>query len=673
MKKTNRLINASSPYLQQHAYNPVDWYEWSDEALEIARTKDKPLIISIGYAACHWCHVMVHESFEDETIAGFMNDNFVCIKVDREERPDIDQIYMDAAHITSGRGGWPLNAIALPDGRPFFAATYFQPQQWLNLLQQLKDIFDTDKKRVLNAAESITKGINTIQLPDIQAEKGFSKDDYHLSFENHVRNIDFKLGGYRKAPKFMKPVGLEFFLQYHFLTGNQKALDAFTVSLDAMARGGLNDQVGGGFARYSTDERWLVPHFEKMLYDNAQLISLYSKAYQITENPFYKEIVDKTIAFAERELRDESGGFYSSLDADSEHEEGKFYIFTKEELVKILSEEYSELIFEYYNISSDGNWEHGKNIFHITTDNNSFAQKHNLSQEIFEEILEKANLQIFDYRAKRVRPQTDDKILCSWNALMISAYADAYKATGNTDYLTGALTVCRFIEQNLLKPDGNLLRVFRNGKVSVDAFLDDYVLLAKAFIDVYQVTFDVHWLDLSRQLTEYTLIHFLNEEKNMFYYTSDESSGLIARKYELSDNVIPASNSVMAHVLFQLSFLFDKPDWKEISDKMLAQVLTETSEYGAYYSNWAQLLGKQVYGHSEVVITGQNAMNKSLEIQKKYLPLTIFAGGNEENLPVLKDRITTNKTLIYLCENNVCGMPMENVNEVSNRLNSKNK
>ena len=658
MKKLNRLAQASSPYLRQHADNPVDWHEWNEEALNKAREKNMPILISIGYAACHWCHVMAHEAFSDEKIAAYMNDHFICIKVDREERPDIDQIYMDAAQIINGQGGWPLNAVALPDGRPFYAATYFPPHQWLDVLQQLQNVFVNDPDRVLKVAESITNGINVLPFESTGIEKNFSQQAYHNAFDQHIKKIDFEWGGYKKAPKFMLPTGLEFLLQYHYLTKNSQALEAVLISLNAMARGGLNDQIGGGFARYSTDERWLVPHFEKMLYDNAQLISLYAKAFQLTQNSFYKAVVEKTIAFAERELRDSNGGFYASIDADSEHEEGKFYVFTKQEIESVLDEKNCEILLKFYHITEKGNWEEGKNILHYTVDISEFAKENGLTTVEFETILQKAHQQLFAYRSGRIRPTTDDKILCSWNALMISGYVNAFKATGNPEYKENALQTSRFISSELIKADGSLYRVFKDGKATIDAFLDDYSLLASAWIDLYEITFDIQWLHLAKKLTEYVWLHFGNKERDMFYYTSDTAEGLIARKYEYTDNVIPASNSVLAHTLYRLGVLFEKSTYIQTSEKMLSKVLDETIEYGSYYANWAQLLGKFVYPSSEIAIIGNDAVSRANELQKSYLPVSVFAGGELENLPLLQNRYIKDKTMIYVCVDKSCSLPV---------------
>ncbi|MEI7525883.1 MAG: thioredoxin domain-containing protein, partial [Mariniphaga sp.] len=428
MNKQNRLSRASSPYLKQHADNPVDWYEWGEEALAKAREENKPLIISVGYAACHWCHVMAHESFSDESIAEFMNEHFVCIKIDREERPDIDRIYMEAAQLLSGRGGWPLNAFALPDGRPFHAGTYFPPEQWTDALSQLSHLYQTSYPRILQAAEALTQGIRANALPEIVNPLPFTREEYVESFANLIQTIDFKLGGYNGAPKFMLPIGFEFLLQYHYLTGDQQALDAVTISLDAMAQGGIYDQIGGGFARYSTDQFWKVPHFEKMLYDNGQLISLYAHAYQVTKRSRYAEVVEQTIAFAERELRHPEGGFYASIDADSEHEEGKFYVWTKGELESVLDQESLALILDFYQITNRGNWEGGKNILYYNSDKEYFAVKSGISVKDFNQILERSNKKLLEERNLRIRPATDDKILTCWNALMLSGYLNAFKA-----------------------------------------------------------------------------------------------------------------------------------------------------------------------------------------------------------------------------------------------------
>ena len=668
MNRQNRLSQASSPYLKQHAYNPVDWYEWSEEALTKARTENKPLIISIGYAACHWCHVMAHESFEDESIAEFMNSHFVCIKIDREERPDIDRIYMEAVQLISGRGGWPLNAFALPDGRPFHAGTYFPPEQWIDALKQLSYLYNTSYPRILQAAGTLTQGIRADSLPELVNKQLFTRDEFDEAFKNQIGTIDLKYGGYNGAPKFMLPAGLEFLLQYHYLTGNQKALDAVTISLDTMARGGIYDQIGGGFARYSTDEFWKVPHFEKMLYDNAQLVSLYSRAFQITKKPLYSEIVEQMIAFLERELRHPEGGFYASIDADSEHEEGKFYVWTKAELESVLDPADAAIIIEFYQITDWGNWEEDKNILYYNSDKESFALKQGISVNEFNLVLRSANQALLEKRDLRIRPATDDKILTSWNALMLSGYVSAFKAFGNELYLEGALQTACFLERYLITGGGLLYRVFKDRKVSIEGFLDDYALLAEAMISLYEVTFDIHWLNLSQSLTAQIWNHFRDTEHNLFFYTSDLSEPLIARKHETSDNVIPASNSVLANVLYKLGRLTENNEYSNMAMQMSLNFRNEIIQHGPYYANWGMLLGKMTYPSREIVITGENAAKFARAIHRHYLPTSLFAGGLTENLPILEQRMINCETAIYICENKVCNFPVYSVEEALSLL-----
>ena len=565
---------------------------------------------------------------------------------------------MDAAQLLSGRGGWPLNAFALPDGRPFYAATYFPPDNWMDALHQLSHLFQNEYPRVLQAATSLTEGIQANPFPGISDSKPFVSDEYLASYENQINTIDFEFGGYTGAPKFMMPAGLEFLLQYHYQTRDHKALDAVTITLDAMAKGGIYDQIGGGFSRYSTDQFWKVPHFEKMLYDNAQLITLYAHTYQLTSNQLYTEIVEQTIAFAERELRHLEGGFFASIDADSEHEEGKFYVWTKQEIESVLDTEVAEIVLRFYQVSAYGNWEKGKNILHYKDNKAKFASENEMTVNELNAILQKANKLLLEQRNNRIRPATDDKILISWNSLMISGYVNAYKALGSEQYLKGAISAARFLETNMIKDGGLLYRVYKDGKVSTEAFLDDYALLADAYISLYEVTFDLHWLQTCQFLTEYVLKHFVDAENQLFFYTSDQAENLIARKHEISDNVIPASNSVFAHVLLKLGILLENSGYSQMATEMLFKIRRETVQQGAYYANWAMLLGKIVYPSYEVAILGENAMQVNLEMQKKYFPTVVFAGGISENLPLLQNRLVENNTVIYVCKNKTCNSPV---------------
>ncbi len=670
-KGQNRLAQAKSPYLQQHADNPVHWYEWSPEALEKAQKEDKPLLISVGYAACHWCHVMEHESFMDSSVARLMNDNYVAIKIDREERPDIDQIYMNAAQLINGSGGWPLNAFATPDGRPFYAATYFPKDQWVQVLTQIKKVYDEDRAKINEQANLLTEGIQNqefIQLPGDSTRK-FKQEQYLGIFKKWESLIDFQKGGYSRAPKFPLPTGWEFLLQYYYFTQEEKAYDAVCLTLDEMAKGGIYDQIGGGFARYSTDARWFAPHFEKMLYDNGQLISLYAHAYQIKPQERYANIIRETIAFVERELSDPSGGFYSSINADSEDEEGKFYVWTQEEIENVLGAPSASLVSEFYQVEADGNWEKGKNILYRKEESQIFAQKKDLELRDWQKVLKEAQKKILDARETRVRPSTDDKILTSWNALMLMGYLDAYQALGDKHYVEQARKNAQFLKAEMHRPDGGLWRNYKDGEAGIQAFLDDYALLAQAYIELYQVTLDVAWLNTARKLVDYAILHFRDEQSGMFYYTSDESESLVARKMELSDNVIPSSNSVMAHVLYRLGAYFYEARYTQMSKIMLNHMAAKIDEGGPYYANWAQLMGLIQYEPYEVAIMGPEAADLNREFQKQYLPTTLFMGGSQENLPLLENKLVSGQTRIYVCRNKVCKLPVKQVEQALKQIN----
>ncbi|NOY50112.1 MAG: thioredoxin domain-containing protein [Chlorobi bacterium] len=670
----NKLKYASSPYLLQHADNPVHWQEWGEEAFAQAKKENKPLIISIGYAACHWCHVMEHESFSDEEVAAYMNENFVCIKVDREERPDVDRIYMDAAQMINGQGGWPLNAFALPDGKPFFAGTYFPRQRWMDILSKIHDLYVGENDKVVSYANQIANGINSHSLDEglIKQEHDFSVENYKSLFDSWKNQIDYKLGGFNRAPKFPLPVAWEFLLQYYYLTNDKEALNPVLLTLDEMSKGGIYDQIGGGFARYSVDEFWKVPHFEKMLYDNAQLISLYANAYKITKKPRYKEIIEQTFDFIIRELSDDNGGFYSSLNADSEGEEGKFYVWARHEFNEAVADDIRELIGEYYQLKPQGNWENGNNILLPKGDKNEFAKSKNIDFEKFDEILDRADEQLLNYRDKRERPSTDNKILTAWNGLMLNACLDAYTALGDKKYLATAIKNAEFLEKNMLEEDGSLLRNFMNGKSSIHAFLDDYAITANAMAHLYAISFDKHWLDIAETLADYSIDHFRDEKSGMFFYTSDNSENLIARTIETTDNVIPASNSIMAITLFELSHLFDNEQYFNLSKQMFAQVRNKIPEAGPWYANWAVLQGLLTYEVNEIAIVGENSVKINIELQKNYLPASIFLGGEKENLPLLENRLMPSRTMIYVCRNKSCKLPVESVEEALAQINSRN-
>ncbi len=668
-KFTNKLIHESSPYLLQHAHNPVNWYPWGKEALDKAQKENKLIIVSIGYAACHWCHVMEHESFENEEVAKYMNDHFVAIKVDREERPDIDQVYMNAVQLVTGSGGWPLNCIALPDGRPIYGGTYFTKIQWIDMLTQVSDFVKQNPDKAEQQAKSLTQGVQSSEMIYLNTEEAkFTTNDLNSIFTTWKKNIDFTNGGYNRAPKFPLPVGYQFLLHYNHLTQNADALKAVTTTLNKMADGGIYDQIGGGFSRYSTDKHWKVPHFEKMLYDNAQLVSLYSTTYQQTKDPKYKIIVTETLDFIQRELTSKEGGFYSSLDADSEGKEGKFYVWTKSELQKALGNK-ADLIIDYYNVTEKGNWENLQNILFKSVTDKKIADKYKITEsELTKRVLEAKKI-LLKERKKRIRPGLDDKILTSWNALMLKSYIDAYRVFDKKKYLDIALKNAEFINTKIKSTDNRLNRNYKNGKASINAFLDDYAFTVAAFISIYQATFDEKWLKVAQQLTAYSIAHFYDKNSGMFYYTSDIDPALIARKMDVTDNVIPSANSEMAKNLFVLGQYFYNDDYIKKSKKMLNNVKQNTLKGGAYYANWDILMAWFTSETYEVAIVGKEFEAKRKEFDKYYLPNVFLSGGkNEGTLSLLESKLIEGQTTIYVCQNKVCKLPATEVKEALKQI-----
>lgn len=661
-KYTNELIDETSPYLLQHAHNPVDWFPWGEKALDLAKREDKLMIISIGYAACHWCHVMEHESFEDSTIAAKMNANYISIKVDREERPDIDQIYMTAAQlINNGRGGWPLNVIALPDGRPVFAGTYFPKENWGKVVDYFADVYRTQPGKMLEQAEKVTQGINAMEVPELNRNATpFDETSYTSIGQKIADRIDMKYGGRQGAPKFPMPSIHEYMLAQNFYFPNPTLQDAIRVTLDGMADGGIYDHLGGGFARYSVDETWTVPHFEKMLYDNAQLISLYSHAYQVFGDEKYAQAVQESIDFCHRELADPAGGFYSSLDADSEGEEGKFYVWSEAEIDAALGEN-SGLFKSYYGVTKNGNFE-GHNILERKISLKDLAEKFGSSTAEASDRIENAKAKLMEIRDSRVRPGLDDKVLTSWNGLMILGLVDAYFALQEEEYLTRAINTATFIKTNQIQASGQILRNYKNGKSTISGFLDDYAFSILAYIKLYEATFDENWLNEANQLKKYVDAHFFDEQTQMYFYTSDLDEKLIARKMELSDNVIPASNSAMAEALYLLGqFYYNENDLGRAS-QMVSNMEKEFVEQPYFYSNWARLYGLMGQRHFEVAIVGEDAKTKKQALAKKYIPNKILMGGKDEGtLELLEGKHAQGKTLIYVCENKSCLLPVEEV------------
>jgi uncharacterized protein YyaL (SSP411 family) len=666
---TNELIHESSPYLLQHAHNPVNWYPWGEKALKKAKDENKMLIISVGYSACHWCHVMEHESFEDTVVAKLMNENFVCIKVDREERPDVDQIYMGAAQLITGRGGWPLNVLALSDGKPFYAGTYFGKEDWMKILQYFTEIHASNPSLLRAEAEKITNGIHSIEnVLRNENEVVFSLRDLDKSFDAMKTSVDFSKGGGVNAPKFPMPSTWEYLLHYSHIGKNQEALRAVEVTLNNMAFGGIYDHLGGGFARYSTDVDWHVPHFEKMLYDNAQLVSLYTHAWQSTKNPLYRKVVMETLQFIGREMTSDEGGFYSSLDADSEGEEGKFYIWKKKDIDKILGEQ-AALFNTYYNITSIGNWEHGQNILFRKQSDKKIAKRFKLTVDELTQKISYSKKTLLKERDQRVRPGLDDKILTSWNALMLTGYAKAYRVFGDEEYLRSAEKNANFLLKNAVRKDGSIWRNHKDGRSSINGFLDDYAFVISGFIELYQATFDEKWLHRAKDITNYTLDHFYDPLSGMFFYSHNEHSNLIARKMEVSDNVIPASNSEMAKNLFILGHYFYDESYVTKARQMLVNVLENLHTNIYYYSNWASLEAQFINNPFEIAIVGKEYRTVLHSFNQHYLPDVLFLGGKSEgSLELLQHKLVKGQTTIYVCKDKACQLPVTQVHEALEQL-----
>lgn len=664
---TNDLINETSPYLLQHAHNPVNWKAWNDETLNEAKTSNKLILISVGYAACHWCHVMEHESFEDTLVAQIMNKNFINIKVDREERPDVDQVYMNAVQLMTGSGGWPLNVVALPDGRPVWGGTYFKKEQWMSVLEQISEVYRDNPEKLFEYANKLEAGIKSLDVVSLNTNDIEFKHEFVSNAINKwSQNFDRIKGGTLRAPKFMMPNNLHFLMREAYQNNNTDLQNYVNLSLTKIAYGGIYDHVGGGFSRYAVDEKWHIPHFEKMLYDNAQLISLYSDAYLISKNPLYKEVVFETLEFVNRELTNTNGTFYSSLDADSttktgELEEGAFYVWQIEDLKKLLADEY-DLFADYYNVNAYGLWEHNNYVLIRNTSDDTIIKKYDISLNDLNEKKNSWKTLLLKEREKRNRPRLDDKILTSWNALMIKGYTDAYRVFGNQEFLNAALKNAEFILNVQTKDDGGLYHNYKDGKSTINGYLEDYAAVIEAFLNLYENTLDEKWLLASRSYANYAFDHFFDDANKMFYFTSNEDSRLVARTIEYRDNVIASSNSIMAKNLLKLSHYFDNEAFAETSKTMLHNVMPEISEYPSTFSNWLELMLNYTNNYYEVAIVGAEVNDKIKTLNTYYLPNKLIVGSKTENeLPLLKNRFSEGKTLIYVCVNKACKLPVSEV------------
>ncbi|MCK7589821.1 thioredoxin domain-containing protein [Subsaxibacter sp. CAU 1640] len=673
-KRSNKLIEETSPYLLQHAENPIDWHAWNENTLKLANTSGKLIVISIGYSACHWCHVMEHESFEDDDVAALMNQNYINIKVDREERPDIDQVYMNAIQLITGSGGWPLNIVALPDGRPVWGGTYFKKEIWMNALNQISNLYKTKPEKLFDYADKLEQGLKNIDLITLNPNTDdFSTEFIQQTIDNWSHQFDYRFGGMSRAPKFMMPNNYQFLLRYAYQMNDLPLQEYVNTTLTKMAFGGIFDHIGGGFSRYSVDEKWHVPHFEKMLYDNAQMVSLYAEAFLITKNNLYKDVVIETLNFVDRELKGPHGNFYSSLDADSLNhegtlEEGAYYVWNQNELKSLLKEDFG-LFADYYNVNAYGFWEEGNYVLIRSEDDDSFLKKHELTSESLFKRKENWKDILLKARQKRKPPRLDDKTLTSWNAMMIKGYLDAYRVLKEEPYLHTATTCGEFLLKNQIREDGGLNHNFKNGTSNINGFLEDYATCIDAFISLYNHTLDLKWLFISRDLTNYCFDFFFDDQSKLFFFTSEKDTALVSRSVEYRDNVIPASNSTMAKNLFTLSHYFDNEHYAKTAETMLNNIKPEIQNYGSGFSNWLYLMMNYTEPFFEVAIIGNESLEKIKELNLNYTPNKIVAASfKEESLPLFKNRAVEGKTLIYVCVNKTCNMPVDTVEKAINQL-----
>jgi uncharacterized protein YyaL (SSP411 family) len=654
----NNLIKESSPYLLQHANNPVNWYAWNEDTLSLAKEQNKLILVSIGYSACHWCHVMEHESFEDEKVAEIMNKHFINIKVDREERPDIDMVYMGAVQLMTGQGGWPLNCFALPDGRPIYGGTYFPKQQWMNVLDNLASLYKNDPDKVYEYAVHLTTGLEQLEIPKENSSDSFDAEILYKSVNKWKQAFDTTLGGPNKAPKFPLPNNYLFLLYYSYFENDLNIKKQVDLTLTKMAWGGIYDHLDGGFARYSTDVFWKVPHFEKMLYDNAQLITLYTQAYKQSPNELYKKVVFETIHFVERELMNSEFGFYSALDADSEGVEGKYYVWQKEELQHLLGNDF-EIFSDYYCVNDVGYWEEENYILMRDADDSVIAFKHGLMVHELQFKIQACKKILLNVRDQRIRPGLDHKVLASWNGLMCKALTEAYLVFDDDKFRDLAIGNADYLLNNYCLTNGKLLRVV-NDKTTIAGFLEDYAFVIDAFMGVYLITANEAWLLKAQELVEYTLRNFYDSNKNTFFFTDASEEKLVVRKAEWSDNVIPASSSQMALNLRALSIYFGKSEYNQIATNLLKSVTKEIENYGPGYSNWTILFLQFLKPQTELVIVGKSVNEKIRKLYKQTPPNVIFAlSEKDSDLPLLKNRYIQGKTTFYVCRNNSCLLPTE--------------
>lgn len=673
----NKLSHESSPYLLQHAKNPVHWHGWNEEALGRAKKENKPIFLSVGYSSCHWCHVMAHESFEDEEIANIMNENFVNIKVDREERPDLDDIYQKACQMTTGQGGWPLSVFLTPDQRPFYVGTYFPALDsygrpgFGSLCRQLAQSWKEKPNDIEKAADNFMQNLGNLQ--QLPAPSEIDKSILDEAAINLLQIADTTYGGFGQAPKFPNASNLSFMFRYSKLSGISKFQKFALLTLKKMAKGGIFDQIGGGFHRYSTDARWLVPHFEKMLYDNALLPIVYSEAYQITKDPFFRDVVKKTLDYVIREMTSSDGTFFSAQDADTNGEEGQTFVWKKQEIEKILGKD-SEIFCIYYDVTDGGNFE-GKTILANNINASPLGFKFGMSEPEIENLISKCSKKLLEVRNKREQPGKDDKIITSWNGLMVSAFLSGYRITDNSKYLDAAKQSIDFFESNFEK-NHILHRTFKNAEPKLNGYLDDYAYMANASIDMFENTSQPKYLSFATNLANYLITHFWDDSANGFFFTSDDHEKLIMRPKNNYDLSMPSGNSVAAYVLLKLYHITQNKQFLEVAKKIIESQATSAAENPFAFGYMLNVLYLYYQKPTEITIINDNNFELVSSLRKKFLPESIMVlVENQKNLEALSQHpffsgkeFQNDKTTVFVCKNFSCSLPLSDLSEIEKEL-----
>ncbi len=681
----NRLINETSPYLLQHAHNPVDWYAWGDEALRRAKEEDKPILLSIGYSACHWCHVMERESFENTEIAKIMNEHFVSIKVDREERPDLDSIYMSAVQALTGGGGWPMTVFLTPEGKPFYGGTYFPPVDsggmpgFPKVLISMAEAYRNRRGDILQATQKLTAHLQHATEAQRSIDP-LTPDITHEAYQVLAQQYDYQNGGFGSAPKFPQPMTYEFLLHYYHVTKSPRALEMVETTLAKMAYGGIYDQIAGGFHRYSTDAYWLVPHFEKMLYDNALLSQLYLHAFQATANPLYRRIVEEVLDYVLREMTDPSGGFYSTQDADSGEGEGEFFVWTEEQIVEVLGPEEGSLIAGYFGVTEAGNFE-GENILSVPQSPESFAAETGLDLQELEQTIGRARTMLLEVRERRPHPARDDKLLSAWNGMMIRSFAEAASTLNREDYRRAAADCASFILQ-ALRSDGRLLRTYKDGRASLKGYLEDYAFVADGLLALYEATFDPRWLEESRSLADGMIDLFWDEHSGALYDTGVDHETLVIRPRDVFDNAIPCGNSAAVNLLLRLSVLTGDSKYSHLAATVLRSVRQFLGRAPMGMGHWLCALDYYLSSPKEIAIVGDRSDTATQalldQVYGSYLPNVVLAGiepgltgDGSPDIPLLEGRdMLGGRPTAYVCQNYVCQLPVTDPDALRAQLDS---